>query len=298
MNKFYDNNFYYPSSAGKGIDIYFVDQGLNAHHNDFEATGRTVTCDVITGIGGHEIMTGKERYNCTGIEDYPGHGIMVASMAGGKKYGVAKNANLHMVAIDFSGGSVIKGLDYITQHAKPNKSIVSLSVGSGGYSETEGNKLKELSQMGVILISAAGNGNMNGCEPVGSDDFNSIPGYRQCIVVGGVAPKLYGDAYYRAGVSNYGDCIDIFAPIEVTNADVSKGDRNGFTTSGGTSCSAPIVAGIAATIMSEHPEIKFDHKKMKETLIEMSIKGVVHNVGSTDTANRFVNNGKRSSYSD
>ncbi|OUM58570.1 hypothetical protein PIROE2DRAFT_27518, partial [Piromyces sp. E2] len=251
MNKFYDNNFYYPSSAGKGIDIYLVDAGLITYHDDFDSTGRTITCDAFAGLDGLEILTGEERYNCTGVDDIPSHGIVVSSMAGGTIYGTAKKANIHMIAIDFSGGSSLKGFDYIATHAKPNKCVVSLSIGSGSYSKAEEDKLEEMVKAGCILVTAAGNGNMNGCELPGSDDFNAIPGFRKSIVVGGVSPKLYGDGYYRVHNSNYGDCVDIFAPVEVVFPDFSKGSRSAHTATGGTSCSAPIVAGVVATIMSE-----------------------------------------------
>ncbi|OUM56563.1 hypothetical protein PIROE2DRAFT_25567, partial [Piromyces sp. E2] len=227
-----DNNFYYPSSAGKGIDIYLVDEGLNTYHDDFNWKNNYI-------------------YNYTGVDDIPSHGIVVSSMAGGTIYGTAKKANIHMVAIDFTGGSPLKGFDYIAKKAKPNKCVVSLSVGSGYYSKAKEDKLEEMLNAGCIIITVAGNGNMNGCLPTDDDDFNSIPGYRKSIVVGGVSQILYGDGYYRIYYSNYGDCVDIFAPAKVASPDLSKGSRNAYKTAGGTSYSAPIVAGVVATIMSE-----------------------------------------------
>lgn len=73
---------------------------------------------------------------------------MAASVAGGKIYGVAKKANLHMVAIDFTYESIIKGLDYVSQVGIPYKTVVNLSFGedSYAYSQIEYDKLKELIQ--------------------------------------------------------------------------------------------------------------------------------------------------------
>jgi len=58
-----------------------------------------------------------------------------------------------------------------------------------------------------------------------------------------------------------------------------------------------MVAGVAASIMSEHPEIQFNQELMRKTLIDMSIKDAIVNLKSSDTPNRFINNGKKINFS-
>ncbi|ORX76905.1 subtilisin-like protein, partial [Anaeromyces robustus] len=127
-----------------------------------------------------------------------------------------------------------------------------------------------------------------------------MAGYRTAIIVGATDNNIENNEYKKASYSNYGDCVDIYAPGEVTYPNIFNGSTKDYTSIHGTSCATPIVAGVAASIMSEHPEIKFNNELMKKKLIEMSIKDVIVDLkkrGSKDTPNRFINNGKRSIYS-
>ncbi|ORX78904.1 hypothetical protein BCR32DRAFT_301338 [Anaeromyces robustus] len=294
MNKSFDTNFYYPSSAGKGIDIYIIDRGIIVNHEDFDTSERTITCDAIVNEGIIHTTTKDEKIKCTGTS--LSHGIKVTSLAGGKIYGVAKKANLHMIMRDGYDSTDLASLDYIKNNAKPYKTVINISFGGDNdYSKPKDDKLSELINEGFIIIVSAGNNNKNCCERKDSDEFRNYSGYRKAISVGGVTSNIYGDGYYRADNSNYGDCIDIFAPYNVITADPENGFKASKKSSG-TSYSSPLIAGVAASIMSEHPEIKYDNQLMRETLIEMSIKDAIHNIGSSDTPNRFINNGKRSIY--
>ncbi|ORX78116.1 subtilisin-like protein [Anaeromyces robustus] len=305
-NKTIDFNFYYPSSAGKGIDIYLIDQGLYSNHEDFnryEGTEdeRTITCDAI--VKDNDVYITKddeeERYQCSGDDDYPYHGTMVSSMAGGTLYGVSKKANIHMIGINVNTLSTLKSLDYILLHGKPHKTVISISIGFYFYDKALDDKLTDLINKGFIIVTGAGNDENNYCVDKYSDHFFSFQGYRKSIVVGAIDTELNGDGYTKSFYSNYGNCVDIFAPGLVTFPYNEYGSTTDVNTLEGTSCATPIVAGIIASIMSEHPEIKFNNESMRKTLIEMSIKDKIlfPNLDDTkDTPNRFVNNGKRSIY--
>eukprot|EP00833_Pecoramyces_ruminatium_P002335 jgi/Orpsp1_1/1176367/evm.model.c7180000057331.1 len=302
-----DENFYYPSSAGQGIDIYFLDQGLIVNHEDFDTyertpDERTITCDVIATYSGLDYTDEEGKKNCqTYRTTIPDHGIMVSSSAGGKIYGVSKKANLHMIAIDFSNESILNELDYVSQYGIPHKTIVSMSLGGEGFKKVEYNKLKELIQKNIIIFASAGNEYDNCCGDKYSDNFRTMPGYRLAINVGATESSVVKNGgIIKAGFSNYGDCVDIHAPGYVVYPDVSDGSTTAYSYMHGTSCATPLVAGVAASIMSEHPEIQYDNELMRKTLIEMSIKNAIVDLpysGSSDTPNRFLNNGKRSIYS-
>jgi len=297
VNKSFDNNFYYPSSAGKGIDIYLIDTGIIVDHDEFDTSHRNITCDALSSEYDFEETDERDRFNCTIMSDYLYHGIGVASIAGGKIHGVAKNANLHMIAMDATFTSILKAMDYILQNAKnPNKTIINMSYSSLGYSEPEHNKLRELYDAGFTLVTPAANDDMNCSDGKESDDFRSPAGYNETIVVGATTSELYGDGHYRADYSNYGKCIDIFAPGNVIFPNLSNGSKNRHNQATGTCFSAPIVVGIIATIMSENPEGVYNTEIIRKKLIEMSINNSIRNIGSSDTPNRFVNNGKTSIY--
>ncbi|ORX78576.1 subtilisin-like protein, partial [Anaeromyces robustus] len=253
MNKLYDTNFYYPSSAGKGIDIYLIDSGIIVDHEDFDTSDRTITCDAIVINEEVRPTTKKEKTKCFAEGVSPNHGIMTSSNAGGKLYGIAKKANLHMVAIDFKGNCSLMGLDFVLKNAKsPHKTVINMSLGGGAYSKANEDKLTDLINEGFTIIASAGNHKTNCCEPITSENFSAIAGYNKTIIVGGVTTNLYGDGYYRINYSNYGKCVDIFAPAETICADALNGFK-AVRGGGGTSASSPIVSGVAATIMSEHP---------------------------------------------
>eukprot|EP00833_Pecoramyces_ruminatium_P014631 jgi/Orpsp1_1/1188663/evm.model.d7180000066364.1 len=297
MNKPFDNTYYYPSSAGKGVDIYFVDTGLNADHVDFDTSERTVSCDAIATDYGTYVTSGEEKIHCAGDDDYPSHGVMVASLAGGSIYGVAKKANLHVIATYLSVSSCISAYDFILRNAKnPHRTIISVSLGGELYSQAEDNILGDLIKAGFTIFGCAGNKNKNCCSGKESDQFVGLPGFRKVIAVGAIDGKIYGDGYYRASYSNYGDCVDIFGPGFGTSAGGSNGSRDSTQGASGTSSATPIVAGVAALIMSEHPNVQYNIEKMRKAIIELSVKDAIHDLVSSDTPNRFVNNGKRSIY--
>ncbi|ORX77387.1 hypothetical protein BCR32DRAFT_328936 [Anaeromyces robustus] len=301
----FDNNYYYSSTAGHGIDIYFLDEGIiidPKNYDTYEGTPyeRTVTCDAIADIEElHEMKTEEEKRNCVADDiDYPEHGIAVSSVAGGTVVGVAKNANIHMMVTYNSNISVLRSLDYILLKANPHKTVINISLSGKTYFKIEEDKLNDLIDKGFIITVSAGNNHKNYCGDKFSKNFMSYMGYRKAIAVGATDSAVYDGHYRRAEYSNFGDCIDIFAPGDVTIPDLRENTNlNSYTSVRGTSFAAPIVAGVAASIMAEHPDIEFTNELMRQTLNEMSIKDAIDNIGSSDTPNRFINNGKRSVYS-
>eukprot|EP00833_Pecoramyces_ruminatium_P008363 jgi/Orpsp1_1/1182395/evm.model.c7180000081125.1 len=105
-------------------------------------------------------------------------------------------------------------------------------------------------------------------------------------------PNNYRVAHY----SNYGKKVDIYAPgcFEVEYRDANGEDHKEIAH--GTSFASPIVVGVAATIMSENPNIKFNSKKMLEYLTDIGEKNIIEGILEGDP-NVFINNGKHSVYS-
>jgi len=291
----YDNNYYYPSSAGEGIDIYIIDSGLDfeVSKDEFDNTDeRTVTidarCENFDLFPIPESERNKTYYSKR--FDVPLHGTHVAVAAGGKLNGVAKKANIHIIATELYVSDDINALKYIYTVAskKADKSVINISLSHIGFTSSIQNLITEMVNDGFIIIVAAGN-DRNNC--FSNDIFYA--GYNGVISVGAIGQKYTSDIweiYKKASYSNFGKCVNIFAPgtIKYTNSKTKK-----QIIESGTSISSPIAVGMAATLMSENPDIKYNYETMKEKLIELSLKDVIEELDQ-DTPNLLLNNGKKS----
>jgi subtilisin family serine protease len=167
-------------------------------------------------------------------QDCNGHGTHVAGTVGSSTYGVAKGVSLYGVRVLDCNGSgsnsgVIAGIDYVrTKHVKP--AVANMSLG-GGYSATINTAVTNLSNAGVFVAVAAGNDNANAC--------NYSPASAPVVTTVGATTKTTARATY----SNYGSCVDLYAPGSSITSTWSNGSTN---TISGTSMASPHVAGVAA----------------------------------------------------
>jgi len=168
----YDNNYYYPSSAGKDIDIVIVDTGFNFRHPEFSNKNERTTKCVAKFVDGQRDFNITEEY-CgtdnpiyTNINEY--HGEWVSDVAAGLKHGVAPKANVYGVSATQSDGSLsgfITAIEYVADHLiRRHKTVVSLSLGQfypiEGESEERDRWVKvieKLTKKGAIVVAAAHN---------------------------------------------------------------------------------------------------------------------------------------------
>ncbi|ORY51726.1 subtilisin-like protein [Neocallimastix californiae] len=316
----YDTNYYYPSTAGSGVDIYIIDGGINVNHADFDTTDRTVTCDAITNEDGYTVIEKDSELskNCSGTEKKKQlHGISVASAAAGTLYGVAKKANIHAIAIEPYFSNYISALKYIEKYATdPHKTVINISSGGYVYSNTLDKLFNIMIRKGFMVIAASGNEANDACTTdnrytyMGEVNEKNYPSsFIDVISVGGTDNNLKtkdipddADVYNSASFSNYGSCVDIFAPgyCNLASFPDEVEDNKIYTKTSfvhGTSFSSPMVAGVAALLISEHPEIEFNQDILKKMLIDLSIKDIISDLEWLHTPNRFLNIGKTIVYS-
>jgi len=319
----YDNNYYYPSTAGKDVDIYLFEGGYNFNHLEFRSTkdDRTLKC-INTALENVEIIDETE---CRSNEaSYNFHGEFVSTVAGGRKHGVARKANIYGTLIENTSIPLInRALIYIKNNLlKPNRSIFNFSfinwtdiIENEHWPNRVVSQLQEIindiTEAGGIFIASSGNNGLptkyiyknRKVVPCGLDNV---------ICVGGVSnrdpdslvEKKDGKVYYRREKdSNYGEFVDLYAPYVAEIEYINEEKKNVKQVIEGTSFASPIVAGLAATIISEHDDIKFDHDTMLKYLRDNGQKGVITNIPHDDYnkdydetsengENVFVNNGK------
>lgn len=220
------DNSYTPTGTGAGVTAYIIDTGIQPTTAQF----------------GSRVTSGYTAINDGGgTVDCNGHGTHVAGTVGSKTYGVAKSVNLVAVRLLDCNGSgtnsgVIAGIDWVASNAK-KPAVANMSLG-GGKSTAVNNAITRLTNAGVSVAVAAGNENTDAC--------NSSPASAPSAIT--VAASTKTDA--RASFSNYGTCVDLFAPGQ----DITSTWLNGGTnTISGTSMASPHVAGVAALVLQASP---------------------------------------------
>lgn len=221
--------------------------------------------------------------------DCNGHGTHVASLLGGARHGSAKRVTLLSVRVlncfnTAPWSVVIDGMDYVARLIVERKrpSIVSMSLG-GSQQISANEAVKRLAELGVHVIVAAGNNKDDSCH-------YSPSGSSYAITVG-ATNSSYG-LYWRVFTgTNYGSCVDIFAPgMDILAADMKCNNCTRFLT--GTSMATPLVSGVAAILLEEHPLLT--PAEMKSLLREKAQNGII-DFGSLSnkqlgiTSNKFLN---------
>ncbi|QHS76122.1 putative subtilisin-like protease YSP3 [Saccharomyces paradoxus] len=276
-----DLEYLYEDAAGKGVTSYVLDTGIDIEHEDFE--GRAVWGAVIPGNDE--------------ASDLNGHGTHCAGIIGSKHFGVAKNTKMVAVKVLRSNGEgtvsdVIKGIEYVTkEHVESSKkkskefkgSTANLSLGSSKSLAME-MAVNAAADSGVHFAIAAGNEDEDAC-------LSSPAGAEKSITVGA---STFSDD--RAFFSNWGTCVDVFAPgINIMSTYI--GSRNATLSLSGTSMAAPHVAGILSYFLSLQPASDSEFfnnalspQELKEKVLKFSTQGVLGDIGD-DTPNMLIYNG-------
>ena len=250
------NDTYNYTLTGAGVSVYVFDSGINSSHEEF--TGRIEP--------GFNVI--NDAY---GTEDCSGHGSHTASLIGGTTYGVAKQVKLIPVRVlncrsgNSSSATLYTAINWVIEHHQTGvPAIINLSVGmskSIAFNEAA----QALIADGLIVVGAAGNQNRDAC-------LYSPASEPSVISVGGI-----DRAALRASYSNYGSCVDVFAPgSDLVGAWFGSTDI--YRSSSGTSNAAPIVSGIVALMLQENPSLT--QSQVKERLKTNATRDVLSNIGS------------------
>src|SRR5205085_5902933 len=224
-----DGNYNY-NATGSGVKAYIIDTGIRATHTQF--AGRVISGFTAINDG-------------LGTNDGNGHGTHVAGTVGGSTYGVAKNVTLVAVRVLDSSGSgtnsgVISGVDFVTSdHQAGQPAVANMSLG-GGLSSALDTAVTNSINDGVTYSIAAGNSNADACTTSPADVPSAIT----------VGATTISDA--RASFSNFGTCVDIFAPGNNITSSWNTSDTATNTISG-TSMATPHVTGVAALFLETNP---------------------------------------------
>ena len=257
-----DGSYSY-AATGAGVNAYIVDTGIRRTHSQF--AGRVVPA--FTSIG--------DGYGADGCH---WHGTHVAGTVGGSTAGVAKAVTLHSVRVlDCSGNGtasgIIAGIDWITANFRA-PAVANVSI-SGGYSAVVNTAVQNSINAGVTYVVAAGNSAMDAC------------GYSPASTGTAITVGATTSVDAQAGFSNWGGCLDLYAPGQSIMSAWNTDDQS-MGTASGTSMAAPHVAGTAALYLQSNPSAS------PASVTQAILSGATANVLSTlgqGSPNRLVRAG-------
>jgi subtilisin family serine protease len=257
------NGHYTSVGTAPGSHLYIVDTGVRATHDQF--TGRVVRDFNVIGEPDTECDT---------------HGSWVAGLAAGLNTGTATSATIHDLKVArselncaFYTSDGIDALLWILENGTL-PGVINLSWQGPGNVIID-TLVDTLYAAGFVVVTAAGNAgsSLAAC-------INSPARAGSALSVGATNPSDYLTTW-----SNYGSCVDIYAPgSNVIGAGITN--DYGLVTLSGTSGSSPIVAGIAAVYYS-----KFGYttaEQVTNKIRDTAIYGVIHGL-AINSGNRFVN---------
>ena len=245
---------------GTGVHAYVLDTGIRADHAEFE--GRVVA--------GTDTFDGDDDPS-----DCNGHGTHVAGTLGGASYGVAKNVTLHAVRVLGCQNSgtltgIIAGVEWVVNDVPKTEAgtlaqptIANMSLGTFA-SETFDAAVTEALELGIVVIAAAGNLDIDACEV--------SPARIPAVITVGATTR--DDE--RSIFSNYGNCLDIFAPGSDIESAWYRSDDDALTISG-TSMASPHVAGAAALYLQANPTASV--AQVTQSLTDSATPGILSKIG-------------------
>ncbi|WP_251024790.1 Ig-like domain-containing protein [Arthrobacter sp. ISL-65] len=253
---------YTSASSGAGVTAYVIDSGVLSAHAEF--TGRVAS-------GWSAISDGLGTGDCNG------HGTHVAGTIAGKTYGVAKAATVVPVRVlDCSGSGfnsdVIAGLEWVvSNHQAGTPAVANLSLGSTVSAMVDA-AVQGIISDGVTAVVAAGNSATDAC--------TSSP----ARVAGALTVAASDSADKQASFSNYGSCVDLYAPgVGIKSASSSSTTATALMS--GTSMASPHVAGAAAVMLSRSPGLV--PADVASKLLSAATPGAVSGA-TTGTPNRLL----------
>jgi subtilisin family serine protease len=251
---------------GSGVNVYILDTGIRTTHVDF---------------GGRAFGAYTAINDGNGTNDCNGHGTHVAGTVGSMTYGVAKAVKLYAVRVmDCTGNgtysALIAGIDWVTQN-RVLPAVANLSL-AGTKSSTVNTAVENSIAAGIVYAVAAANYVADACNYSPASATNAL-------TVAGSTRDITSAFDTQASYSDYGPCVDLFAPGSAIRSTFNTTD-SATTVYSGTSMASPHVAGVAALYLSVNPSAT--PSQVSSAIVDGATPNMISNV-TAGTANLLLN---------
>lgn len=223
-DKFHNQN------TGNKVEVYVIDSGIETSHEELN----------------HNSVMLKDFTKDKDLVDYNGHGTHVSGIIGGYKYGVAKNVKMFGLKVFDASGSgstlnIILAMYEVMKRClhKDKKCVINMSLG-GPYQQIYNDIINDMMLHNIIVVVAGGNDNTDACNYTPAAAFLAV-------TVGATDVKDK-----RAWFSNYGNCINIYAPGHKI---YSSYKNHTYKYLSGTSMATPFVTGLVSHLWSNNYDL-------------------------------------------
>ncbi|WP_285503743.1 S8 family serine peptidase [Actinokineospora sp. NBRC 105648] len=266
-----DNTYSYPANTAATVTAYIIDTGIRTTHQEF----------------GTRAQWGTNTSGDGDNTDCNGHGTHVAGTVGGTTHGVAKGVKLVAVKVlpctgTGTNSAVIAGIDWVTANHVSGPAVANVSLGGPGPDQALEDAVRRSIADGVVYALSAGNDTEDAC--------NHTPGRTP----EGVTVASVDDTDRTSDFSDYGPCVDIYAPGEGITSAWNTGDT-ATEILDGTSMATPHVTGALALLVAAEPTLT-PARAAEALYLDAGANRVIAN--RTGTPNRLLatNTGNRPGY--
>jgi hypothetical protein len=259
-----DGTYHY-GATGAGVHVYVIDSGIRTSHVEFGGRATETATVIDDGLGAKDCM---------------GHGTHVAGTIGGATWGVAKGVQLHSVRVFGCFGPtknslIIAAVDWVT-HNHESPAVANMSMGSPPDQAVD-DAVRGSIAAGITYVVSAGNDKRDACS-------KSPARVAQAITVGATDSSDQRASFPLWG-SNFGACVDLFAPGAAIMSAWYTGDTDTMIKEG-TSMAAPHVTGAVALYLQAKPNAA--PAEVAAAITEQATLNVVGNAG-LGSPNRLLN---------
>ncbi|KAL2089566.1 hypothetical protein ACEWY4_014254 [Coilia grayii] len=260
----HDAGKYTPPNDGSQVAVYLLDTSIQLNHREIQ--GRVQLTDFNSVPDEDGVRVHRQASQCDS------HGTHIAGVLSGRDSGVAPGASVNSVRVlNCQGKGTVSGalaaLEYIRASllAQPISPLVVLLPFVGGFSRTLNAVCRDMVQSGAVLIAAAGNYKDDACR--------YSPASEPEVITVGATNSADQPLDMGTTGTNYGRCVDLFAPgDDIVSA--SSDCPTCFTTKSGSSQAAAHVAGIAAVLLNVRPNAT--SAQLLQLLLRHSVKEAIN----------------------